>query len=319
MPADYKICRKREFSRSLLGIVLLWCLGWGSWPGVVGAESLSARDLSDIQRLGKARGHSQQDIESLVDRARHIEGSGLPHEPIVNKIKEGLAKGVPLSRISPVLRKMEGNLREAHDILAEHRGRDNRENTEDRRATEVLAEALGRGVTRDNVRALKESGRGGKRRLDSSSLAFGAKGLALTGEGGVSHQDGTPLVGEAIRQGFQPHELLDLGREMKKRGRELKQDRIRLKDIQKALARGERADRIFNDRRGRGSGRGGGNRDRDRFDDDNSGKGDRGDRSRGRDSRGDRIERSDRSGRGGGDDRSGRDSGRGRGRSGRDH
>ena len=111
-------------------------------------------------------------------------------------------------------------------------------------------------------------------------------------EGRVPSKDGTALVGEGMKQGYRASELLDLSREVKRRGSDFEEGRASLKTIREQVRRGERSDRLFkdDDRSGSGSGSGG----------------DRGDRG-GRDSREessrDRSERQDRSG---GGDRSDR-------------
>jgi len=295
-------------------------------PQVSHAASLPAKDVQDINQLGQARGHTPESINRLLEHAQQAIDQGLPERPIMNKIKEGLAKGASPERIQPVVRDMVGNLRDAREVLRDATsGGSGQEGGGNSRATEVMAEALGRGVTVDEVRFLGRSG--GKNRVNQEDLAFGAKGLALTKEGGVSGADAIPVVGEALRQGFRSNELLDLGREIKKRGNEFRADRNRIQDIKKAVERGERPDKIFDRDRQSASGRGGGGKE-SRKEDRNSSKNVDRERSGGRDNGSggdrDRIESRDRIDRGresGGNsdvqrdrgDRGGNSSGRGRG------
>jgi len=294
-------------------------------PHVSHAASLPAKDVQDINQLGQARGHAPESINRLLEHAQQAIDQGLPERPIMNKIKEGLAKGASPERIQPVVREMVGNLRDAREVLRETASSgSSQEKGGNSRATEVMAEALGRGVTVDEVRSLGRST--GKNRVNQEDLAFGAKGLALTKEGGVPGADAIPVVGEALRQGFRSNELLDLGREIKKRGNEFRGDRNRIQDIKKSVERGDRPDKIFDRDRQSGSGRGGGRESRAE-DRESSKKVDR-ERRGGRDNRSggdrDRIESRDRIERGresGGNtdlqrdrgDRRGDSSGRGRG------
>jgi len=297
-------------------------------PQVSQAASLPAKDVQDINQLGQARGHAPESINRLLEHAQQAIDQGLPERPIMNKIKEGLAKGASPERIQPVVRDMVGNLRDAREVLRDATsGSAGQEGGGNSRATEVMAEALSRGVTVDEVRSLGRSR--GQGQVDQEALAFGAKGLALTKEGGVPVADAIPVVGEALRQGFRSKELLDLGREIKKRGNEFRADRNRIQDIKKAVERGERPDKIFDRDRQSGSGRGGGGRESRREDRDSSKEFDRersgekdnrsgGDRDRNRIESRDRIDRGRESG-GNSDfqrdrgDRGGDSSGRGRG------
>ncbi len=264
--------------------ILLVGLVMAMVPQVIHAASLPTNDVQDINQLGQARGHAPESINRLLEHAQQAVDQGLPERPIMNKIKEGLAKGASPERIQPVVRDMVENLRDAREVLRDTTssgsGKGRGGNS---RATEVMAEALGRGVTVDEVRSLGRSK--GKSRVNQEELAFGAKGLALTKEGGISGKEAIPVVGEALRQGFRSNELLDLGREIKKRGKEFRADRNRIRDIKKAIERGERPDKIFDRDRGSGSRGGGGDRESRKEDRESSKKDDR-----------DRRERDDRSG-----------------------
>ena len=283
----------------------------------VWAEPLSVRDREAITRLGSAQGRSENEITPLLDHVSKAGERGLPTESLLNKMREGLAKGVEPKRIDPVLRQMTSRLESAHEVLEEAKGRGLSEGNR-QRAIETMAEALSRGATVDEVRELSRLSQEGRHKATQEELAAGAKGLAVMKEGRIPSKDGTALVGEGIKQGYRSAELLDLSREVKRRGSDFEEGRASLKALREQVSRGERSDRLFKDDDRSGSGgdrdRGGkGSRedsDRDRSDrHDQSGsrerseridrpeKVDRGDRSE-RLERGDRPERSDHSGRG---------------------
>jgi hypothetical protein len=240
--------------------------------------------LDDIARLSAAQGRSAEEVKPLVDLATKAGERGLPPGPLVNKIKEGLAKGVEPARIEPVLREMAGRLATAQETLKELSGRGlvDAGSSGRQRAVEVLAEALGRGVSPDEVRQIGRLAQEGKPRLTPDALASGAKSLAVMKEGGVPAREGLSLVADALRQGFRPSELADLSRELKRRGRE---GRLPLQAVQDAVKRGDRPDQIFReDRRGPGGGSG------DRLDRSERGERLREDRSSRGDGRPDRLE-----------------------------
>lgn len=268
----------------LLGLTLTLCAGQAQ------ADSLSDQDRAEINRLRAAQGHSPDDIKPLLEQVDKAGERGLPVESLANKVKEGLAKGIEPRRIDPVLRQMTSRLESAHEVLQEAGSRGMEEGNR-YRAIETMAEALSRGATVEEVRELARlSQHEGKQKATQEVLAAGAKSLAVMKEAKISSNDGTALVGEGIKQGYRSSDLLDLGREVKRRGSDFQEGRASLKTLREQVRRGERGDRLFKDedRGGSGSGSGGGRGDR----------ADRGDRDGRGDSDRERVDRSDRSGRG---------------------
>lgn len=255
------------------------------------AESLSAQDRAEINRLRTAQGHSPDDISPLLEHVNKVGERGLPIESLANKVKEGLAKGIDPKRIDPVIRQMTSRLESALEVLQEAGSRGVEEGNR-HRAIETMAEAFARGATLDEVRELARiSQHDGKHKATQEVLAAGAKSLAVMKEGKIPSKDGTALVGEGIKQGYRPSDLLDLSREVKRRGSDFQEGRASLKVLREQVRRGERGDRLFRDDHS-GSGRG-----------DRGGRDDRGDRGGRDDSDRERLDRSDRSDRSGRGDR----------------
>lgn len=269
---------------------LMFALSAGSaW-----AESLSPQDREEINRLRTAQGHSPEDINPLLDQVNKAGERGLPVEPLANKVKEGLAKGIEPKRIDPVLRQMTSRLESAHEVLEEAKNRGVAEGNR-QRALETMAEAFARGATVDEVRELSRLSQEGRHKATQEELAAGAKSLAVMKEGRIPSKDGTALVGEGIKQGYRPSELLDLSREVKRRGSDFEEGRASLKALREQVSRGERSDRLFKDDDHSGSGGGdrgerGGRGYRDDREDSSRDRSERQDRSGGSD-RSDRIER----------------------------
>jgi hypothetical protein len=258
------------------------------------AESLSPQDREEINRLRTAQGHSPEDINPLLEQLNKAGERGLPVEPLANKVKEGLAKGIEPRRIDPVLRQMTSRLESAHEVLEEAKGRGMAEGSR-QRALETMAEAFARGATVDEVRELSRLSQEGRHKATQEELAAGAKSLAVMKEGRIPSKDGTALVGEGIKQGYRPSELLDLSREVKRRGSDFEEGRASLKALREQVSRGERSDRLFKDDDRGGSGRGGDRGGRG----DQENRGNRGGRDDSERERFDRSDRQDRSGHGG--------------------
>ncbi|NOU09593.1 MAG: hypothetical protein HOO98_06185 [Nitrospira sp.] len=246
----------------------------------VWAEPLSIQDREAITRLGSAQGRSENEITPLLDHVSKAGERGLPTESLLNKMREGLAKGVEPKRIDPVLRQMTSRLESAHEVLEEAKGRGISEGNR-QRAVETMAEALARGATVDEVRELSRLSQEGRHKATQEELAAGAKGLAVMKEGRIPSKDGTALVGEGMKQGYRSSELLDLSREVKRRGSDFEEGRASLKALREQVSRGERSDRLFKDDDRSGSGG-----DRERGDrSDRGGKGSRDDSDRDRSDR----------------------------------
>lgn len=282
--------------------IQVWMVGLAMCLGAspVLADSLSNQDREEINRLRSAQGHSAEDVNALLEQVTKAGEKGLPTEPLANKVKEGLAKGVEPKRIDPVLRQLVAHFESAHDVLQESvsKGMVDSSQGNRQRALEGLAEALSRGATAEEVRELAKTAQGGGAKVSQESFASGAKSLAILKEAKIPSKDGTALVAEGLRQGYRSAELGDLAREIKRRGADIQQGRMNLQNIKDQVSKGQRVDRIFHE--GDRSGSDGGERM------DRSGSSDRG----GRD---------DRSGSGGRDDRGGRPDRSGGGHGGRDH
>jgi hypothetical protein len=268
------------------------------------AESLSNQDRAEIDRLRAAQGHSAEAVNPLLEQVTRAGEKGIPIEPLANKVKEGLAKGVEPKRIEPVLRQMVTHFDKAQELLQESRakGVTDQGQGSSQRALESLAEALSRGATADEVRELARSGQHQGQKVSEDMLATGAKSLAVMKEAHIPPKEGAAVVAEGMRQGFRPSELTDLAREMKRHGQEFREGRITTQSIHDKISRGDRIDRLFSDQDRSGSGGGG----------------DRSDRGGGSD-RGGRDDRSSSGGGGGRDDHGIRPDHSGGGHGGRDH
>ncbi len=249
------------------------------------AEPLSVQEREAITRLGSVQGRAASEINPLLDQVSKAGERGLPTNSLLNKLKEGLAKGVEPTRIDPVLRQMTSRLESAREVLEEAKARGMAEGNR-QRTLETLAEAFTRGATKDEVRELSRLSQDDRHKATQEELAAGAKSLAVMKEGRIPSKEGTALVGEGIRQGYRSSELLDLGREVKRRGSDFEEGRASLQQLREQVSRGEKGDRLFREDRG----------DRRSQEDSGRGRPDRQDRSGGdRSDHIDRPEKADRS------------------------
>ena len=85
--------------------------------------------------------------------------------------------------------------------------------------------------------------------MSADGLAGAAKGLSFIKEARLSGPDGTAVIAEGVKQGFLTHQILDLGREVKRREDDYRAGRASLRELREAIARGQRPDQLFRERR----------------------------------------------------------------------
>lgn len=216
-------------------------------PGTALAQSVSAAEREALVRQRVARGGQAEEVDALLRQADEARAKGLPAEPLTNKIREGLAKGVAPGRIGQVVGQMTSDLERASALLTELQLRTAPSGAA--ASVVMLAEAFGGGVTVDEVRDLRAQAPASDGGPSAEAVTGAAKGLAFIKDAALPAGDGAAVVVEAMRQGFQPYQILDLGREIKRREADYQTGRATLRALREAIARGERPEALFRDSR----------------------------------------------------------------------
>jgi hypothetical protein len=228
--------------RGVLSLVVL-ALAGATAPDVCLAQPVSAADREALVRLHAVRGGRAADVDALVRVADDVSAKGVPSAPIVNKIREGLSKGAAPMRIETVVRQMASHLETADRLL---RAADSSTRTPAEPAVTLLAEAFGGGVSLDEARELNRQAQApGLPPIATDVFASAAKGLSLIKEANLPSADGIAVMAEGVRQGYRPYQILDLGREVKRRERDFRDGRASLLALRDAIARGERPEQIL--------------------------------------------------------------------------
>lgn len=211
---------------------------------VVAGQAVSAADREAMVRQRVERGGRADEVDGLLRRADEAASQSLPVEPIANKIREGLAKGADPQRIDAIVRQMVANLRVADGLVRELAP--GAAAPERRAAVVLLAESLDAGVTVDEVRELRGVG-GADGAATPDRVASSAKGLSLIKAARLSAVDGRSVMTEAVRRGYRATELVDLGRDIKRRELVFQSGRASLRAVRDAIARGDRPEQLFRD------------------------------------------------------------------------
>jgi hypothetical protein len=192
-----------------------------------------------------AQSVSAAERESLNRQAEAAAAKGLPVAPLRNKIREGLAKGHDATAIEQVIGQMITQMEVADRFVRESEpaaAGAAREN-----AVTLLAESLSAGVTIDELRDVQRQAQ--TPAALSQDLAGAARGLAYIKDARLPVNDGIAVMAEAVRQKFRSYEMLDLGREIKRREADYRSGRASLRALRDAIARGTRATTLLRDSR----------------------------------------------------------------------
>lgn len=231
----------RPVVSSLTVLSLTALLGLAA-PDLCAGQSVTASEREALVRLRVDRGGRAEDVDALIRLADEAAAKRLPIGPLTNKIREGLAKGADPTRIELVVRQIATQLETADRLIREMEsipGNIGRE-----ASVTLLADSLGSGVIPDEVRELRKL-----TPMSNESLASAARGLAFIKDAHLPVIDGTAVMVEAVRKGFRSHEIIDLGREVKRRESDYRAGRATLRALREAIARGERPDQLFRNSR----------------------------------------------------------------------
>jgi hypothetical protein len=211
------------------------------------SAQVSIRERDEILRLAQSRGVAEADVAPLIEEVNRAGERGLPQPVLVNKVKEGLAKGYPPARINEAVRSLAGHLDAAREMIGSVP-----DDAMRMRATVTLGEALSRGMTRaEFVELRKLTEQGGSPRT-AEALAVGARFWSQLKEAGFAARDALPLVAETVRQDFRSSEVATLAREMIARREDLATP-ARLDALREAVRRGDRAERLLPPREAQGT------------------------------------------------------------------
>ena len=175
---------------------------------------IPADDVAIIITRGLGRGVDGKVIEGLVDTVLNVKAGNLPVRPVLDRIEQGLSKGVPPERIFTVTKRLTEKLAGADGIVTSliKSGLKAGKSTEREGAVQTVARALERSVS-ENV--ITQTGIKAKKGNHSLSLFDKAVDTLTTlAENGMPTDQASRLVNKAMDKGYSEKDMRNMEREI---------------------------------------------------------------------------------------------------------
>ena len=219
-----------------------------------------ADDVAVVISRSGARSADSAMTERLLGTATAVQEQGLPAQPVLNRVQQGLAKGVPVDQVAAAAERLAGRLRDAKPLVnstiesgvAAGSARDREY------ALETVARALERDIPKAAI-----SGTGAKVRDQKGSVVLFDKAVGtMTGlvEGGMKPDAAARIVQDAVKRGSSEKDLSKLERDVSEGLKKDSKTRDSGKKDRKDDRRDDRGKSGRDDSRDSGSGSGHGSR-----------------------------------------------------------
>ena len=222
---------------------------------------IQSDDIAVIINRGLNRGVDSKTIEGFIDIATKAKGQNLPVSPVLDRIQQGLSKGVPPERILNVANNLAEKLNSANTILNNLIKEGIKVSSAKEREDAVL------GVARAMERAIPEivitqtGMRVKKHNYPISMFDRAIETLTNLVEGGMRVEQASKLVNKAMDKGYSEKDILRMEREIFSELKEGKRMEDAARRMESAMERGgfDRGHRGMEggQMRGTGSGMGG--------------------------------------------------------------
>jgi len=192
-------------------------------------------EVAGLIQRGVGRGVQPAELARLLDVVAQAKRQDLPVGPVLDKVKEGLAKRIPPARIAGVASRLSGELATSRDLVrrAEREGVRVEAAGERERATEAVADALGKGVSVKEMEDLSRQVARSREAATMSRLEVGAQATSDLVSMGLSPREASETVGAALSRGLSRRDIERLrerlGQELK-RGESPEEGAKRLRD-----------------------------------------------------------------------------------------
>ena len=223
---------------------------------------IPADDVATIITRSNSRGADSATARQFLDTAAKTQEQGLPARPVLNRIQQGLAKGVPADQVAAATDRLAGRLQDARPIVDRvvESGVSAGSGKDRDYAMETVARALEKSVPHEAI-----AGAGTRVRDRKGSVALFDKSVGTMSslvENGMEPASAARIVQDAISRGSSEKDLSKLEREVSEGLKKERRQRDEgLKD-RKEDRKDDRGRSGRDDNRVRDSGSGHGGRDR---------------------------------------------------------
>jgi predicted nucleic acid-binding protein len=211
-----------------------------------------AEDLEVIVLRGRERGASAAAVRDLADIAAQAREQGLPLRPVLDRIEQGLAKGVPPERITAASRQLIGHLTAAGPLVDSLAKGGLRTGSSRERAEVIESVARARERSVPDAVLLKTGERAGEHGRSMASFDRAVRSLTFFVGSGMPADAAERVIGESMERGFTEKDYARLERSV---GETIRRGGT-MDDAMRA------AEREIREGRGSGEGRSGGTQER---------------------------------------------------------
>jgi hypothetical protein len=179
-----------------------------------------AEDVEIIVSRGLNRGADVEAINRFLEISESAKRSGLPVGPVLDRIEQGLSKGMPAERIAAASERLTEKLMAARPLVDAliRDGMTSRRSTEREEAIEATARALERSIPVDAIKGMGSAVRGKRGSLTLFTSAVDTA-TYLAGSG-MSSKSASRFVQSAVEKGSSER---DLNTMVKRMAAEMKQ------------------------------------------------------------------------------------------------
>jgi len=200
-----------------------------------------AEDVEIIVSRSIERGADAGTINRFLDTGIATKQKGLPVTPILDRIEQGLSKGVPLERISEATQRLASKIEVAQPLVDDliRSGVKPKQRNEREAAIEATGRALEKSIPAENLKGVSAAVQ--ERKGSLALFTNAANAAAYFAGSGMSAKTASGLVQDAVKKGYSERDMDGM-----------------VKEISDEMIRGSRADEaaMQMEREGMQSGRG---------------------------------------------------------------
>lgn len=175
---------------------------------------LPPADVAVIVKRGLARGVDSKVIEDFIGIPVKAREQNLPVRPVLDRVQQGLSKGVPPEKISAFSRRLVEKLAAADKIVnsIEKSGLRADKKTFRDEGTQTVARALEKAIPEDMI--TKVGLKAAQKRASFTTLNASINTITTFVEMGMSPEEASKLINKALDKGYSEKEMIGMERDM---------------------------------------------------------------------------------------------------------